>query len=1056
MSYSLIANTGLHFTTTHININVEEPLVMSNGKTLKYTFLEAVDFLNDCRIRVDVCTSKDGCYVPVNYLKTNDLIDCSNGTIITDDSGVPRMDKNTILNSVENYPAGSPELMNVNSLASLRIKQGTDSKTAFELLLNRWLPMPMYETDISGQPTGFPNGWARVRIDADGEKQKNGYQRFRLTWAFDTKTLSEYDLQMLRPFFEEGSPESKKFALCNRADILLGGFLTIPDGSNDAPVSDYLLSILGLDLDKIEGHKYKFLAYYIFLINYIRLSGGAPDIVLYNKTDKQIPVDMSVDIGNSRTCAVLFEKGDFTKAGMLRLRDMTEPWRSYENAFDMRIVFRRADFGGDLTQDKTLFQYPSLVRVGEEAKHLIYRSLENNGESGKTTNYSSPKRYLWDNKRYDEKWEFLVVDDDSTSLKVAPQIYIEGFTDLFDSDGNFVPEQTRSLSLEDDSCRYSRSSLMNFVMIEMLWQAYSYMNSDRYRVKWGDVDCRRYLRSIIITCPTAMPLEEQRVLRTSAQTASLLLKKFNPELPDIKIVPDPEKLKTTDDPDELQKRGWLYDEAFANQLVYLYAELVEKYGGKVSDFFNLKGHFRKEMEENGFEGNSLTIGTIDIGAGTTDVMITAYGQKGRGKLIPVPLYYDSFYSAGDDIIRNIIRDIILEGRSDNGDSSFGSIDNALKARIKNMSADDLMKIERVKDTKLYTDYVSQIRSAIDADEISHIKNELIHDLIHHFFGDDSANMSQKDRRIRLDFSTQISIPMAQFFLEMLKENRPPKNYAFNEIFPKEKPAHYLLDHFEYHFGFRFEELNWKFDPEVLGQIVADTMEPLIKALSVVIYAHNCDALVFSGRPTSLKPLTELLLKYIPVAPHKMILLNQYHVGKWFPLSTPEGYFLENQKAVVAIGAQVGHLASTEGFKGLVLDFSTLAKTMKSTAKYIGFYDADLKEISAPFLTPEKSAANLKGVSVFPCYIGCKQFNSPKYQARPLYAIYNYSNASQLNIMLQRNYFEDRERITIEDVTDYEGEDVNPKDIELRLQTIAGDGEFWMDNGAFTLNIQTLN
>ena len=491
-------------------------------------------------------------------------------------------------------------------------------------------------------------------------------------------------------------------------------------------------------------------------------------------------------------------------------------------------------------------------------------------------------------------------------------------------------------------------------------------------------------------------------------------------------------------------------------MVYLYAELVEKYGGKVSDFFNLKGHFRKEMEENGFEGNSLTIGTIDIGAGTTDVMITAYGQKGRGKLIPVPLYYDSFYSAGDDIIRNIIRDIILEGRSDNGDSSFGSIDNALKARIKNMSADDLMKIERVKDTKLYTDYVSQIRSAIDADEISHIKNELIHDLIHHFFGDDSANMSQKDRRIRLDFSTQISIPMAQFFLEMLKENRPPKNYAFNEIFPKEKPAHYLLDHFEYHFGFRFEELNWKFDPEVLGQIVADTMEPLIKALSVVIYAHNCDALVFSGRPTSLKPLTELLLKYIPVAPHKMILLNQYHVGKWFPLSTPEGYFLENQKAVVAIGAQVGHLASTEGFKGLVLDFSTLAKTMKSTAKYIGFYDADLKEISAPFLTPEKSAANLKGVSVFPCYIGCKQFNSPKYQARPLYAIYNNSNASQLNIMLQRNYFEDRERITIEDVTDYEGEDVNPKDIELRLQTIAGDGEFWMDNGAFTLNIQTLN
>ena len=68
---SLIANTGLHFKTTQMEINPDEPLVLTGGKTLKYTFLEAIDFLNDCRVRVDVCSSKDSLYVPVNHIIKN-------------------------------------------------------------------------------------------------------------------------------------------------------------------------------------------------------------------------------------------------------------------------------------------------------------------------------------------------------------------------------------------------------------------------------------------------------------------------------------------------------------------------------------------------------------------------------------------------------------------------------------------------------------------------------------------------------------------------------------------------------------------------------------------------------------------------------------------------------------------------------------------------------------------------------------------------------------------------------------------------------------------------
>lgn len=248
-------------------------------------------------------------------------------------------------------------------------------------------------------------------------------------------------------------------------------------------------------------------------------------------------------------------------------------------------------------------------------------------------------------------------------------------------------------------------------------------------------------------------------------------------------------------------------------------------------------------------------------------------------------------------------------------------------------------------------------------------------------------------------------------------------------------------------------MTWRYDPEIVGRIVKDTMEPLAKALSVVMYTHHCDILVLSGRPTNLEPLTELFLKYIPIMPNRLVLLNQYRVGRWFPLATEEGYFQESQKAVVAVGAEVGYLASTVGFHGLVLDFSMLSKIMKSTACYLGEYDEALQEVRNPFLTPENGTVTLKGVSSFPYYIGCKQFNAPKYQARPLYAIYNHSSIPQLNIMLQRNYHEDREWVTLEDVTDMQGEAVSLKDVEIRLQTLANEGTFWMDQGAFTLKIQ---
>lgn len=1059
---SLIANSGLHFMTTYLDFNPDQPLMLANGKTLKYTFIETIDFLNDCRVRVDLCTVKDAMVVPITQLIEQKLIEEKPDTTFeVDEGGVPKIKSSAVLALLEHYQPGDPDapLVNMNALTSYKIKKDHSTVPAFDMLLGKWLPMPMFEQELSGQSTGYPTGWCRVRIDAIGEKTSQGKQKFRFTWAFDTQTAEDALGGVIRPAFLLGSGESKTYSLCNRADMLLGGFLNIPDGQNDAPIGDYLVSLLGIDLRQDQLPKYKFIAFYVYLVNYLRLSGAAPVVTLINPETagrEDIPVDMSVDIGNSRTCAVLFERGNFTKARMLQLRDLTHPWDTYDNAFDMRIVFRRADFGGDITLDKSLFQWQSLVRVGEEAKHLVYNSLEVIGRSQRSTNYSSPKRYLWDDRAYKNQWELLVVNDDPTNLKINPQIFIEGFTDHFDNDGKYLPEAKQFDIFADTSadkeCHYSRQSLMTFVMVEIMQQARAYINSTNFRGMHGEYDCRRYLRNIIITCPTAMPMEEQRALRQAAKDASSLMSQLNPTMPQMTITPDPSKLKASDDPDVMAQRGWTYDEALANQLVYLYAELTERYGGHIDHFFRLKGHERQDMAMRGFSGNSLTIGTIDIGAGTTDVMVTAFGQKGQSTLVPVPVYYDSFYTAGDDILHNVIRDLILEGKN-NESPTLGSISSALTARILSMSMADLWEIPRIRDTKEYQEILDKLSLAADEREERRIRLSLAQELMHHFFAANSSLQSEKDRQCRLDFCTQVTHPMSQFFLECLNQKRPTRLYSFNDLFPREKPAAYLLDHFAYHFGFRFEELEWRYVPEETGAIVRDTVEPLIKALSVIMYAYHCDILVLSGRPTNLEPLTELFLKYIPIAPNRLVLLNQYRVGRWYPLSTQQGYFQEKQKAVVAVGAEVGFIASTVGFNGLVLDFSILAKEMQSTARYLGAFDSTLQEVPSPFLSPVESSATVDGISTFPFFIGCKQFNAPKYQARPLFALYNRSSHPQLCVNFERDYNEDREKVRVESVTDMEGNNISMADVDLRLQTIAGDGNFWLDEGAFSLKIQ---
>lgn len=1054
----LIADSGIQFITRETEFNPSEPLRLNRGRPLKYSFVDTEDILEGTKIFSLLYHDEDSDrYFPVDELMedTDAVLRRANGREILDESGMVRLNQDTNTTFFTTYKESDSDVFSISSLKAFRVTDPEDGHTktpAFDLLLDKWLPMPMFRKEIDGITSGQPLAWCRMKMQKIGPGSKPGMEAYRLVWAFDTQLGKDY-WDMLRPVITEEDNGSVSYTLCNKASLLLD-FLSSSDEFH--AFSDYISLLLGINTDQDPSLKFK--AFYIYFINFVRLIGGAPEVTLYNPKST-LPVDLVLDIGNSRTCGVLFEEGDFLKGTMLQLRNLSEPWISYENkTFDMRVVFRKADFGDDIVVDEDMFHWKSFVRLGEEAHELIYRSLEEDGLSEKTTNYSSPKRYLWDENEYAGQWENLVTTDDPFSVQLATNVAVPGLSDLFSNDGAFNHGKSAAqdgdtleiLDFEEKECRYSRKSLMTFAFIEIFQHAVAQINSVKFRDKWGNVDVRRVLRNIIVTCPTAIPLKEQISMRQCAIDAFEALTLCTPGLPMAEITPSPDRLREISQFAPADKKVWKYDEASCCQLVYLYAEIAKRYGGEVHKFFELKGHRRPELKKQGYDKNALTIGTVDIGAGTTDIMICAYKYEGVGatRITPQPLFWDSFYLAGDDILKNLVQNLVIEG-PDHRNPELGNISSALTARIAAMT-DDELKAAPFMDNIVYRNKMDEICRMPDEAEKTAMKEALASNLLHDFFGTDSSMMGFRDRRCRNDFNSQISVPIAQKMMELLRTHAPSRLFSYDELFPDIKPASYLLDYFAHHFGFRFEDLKWRYNPEEVSGLVKSTMEPLLKQLAMVLYRYNCDIIVLAGRPTSLDAITELFIKYIPTSPDRLIRLNDYRVGSWFPTADGQGYFYD-QKSIVAIGAMVGYLASHASLKGLVLDFDEMIQTMTSTANYVGLYNTRRQQVTHSYLTPRQSTATFT-VAVFPTFLGCSQFDSAGYQARPLYAIYNDGPSTTLEISVSRSFTDDKENIMIEEVTDKNYID-RRKDVRMVAQSLVDDGLYWLDKGEFELTIK---
>ncbi|WP_445682643.1 virulence factor SrfB [Radicibacter daui] len=946
-----------------------------------------------------------------------------------------------------------------------RITCEVDLRDIEALFAEQWMPLPLLRRNIDSNFFRGPTNWARVFLHKLPEPDLDGHTH-RITLALDTRLV---------PFIEEEAyvaPEptdaknGRPFALPSYRDAM-DWYL------QEEWVRDWCIEA-GKDL--VEKHERKaakgrpvppptveqvqawmveegkpmlHLAAYRAYLDWLHASGVLPTIVIVDRATEghatPIDVDLVLDLGNSRTCGLLIEAdpsemaADITNAVKLKLRDLTQPYNVYSDPFASRIEFSRASFGRDHLSLRSgladRFSWPSIVRVGPEAARLAGLRRGSEGASG----LSSPKRYLWDEDARRDSWRFNSPFIAGEQSDIATGV---AFTTLVNDLGEALHrvEQGPGLPIENSfpSIRalYARRNLMSFTLAEIILQALCMMNSAAHRVRRAANErLPRRLRRLIMTMPTAMPLAERQILSEQAKVACELaymalglasLETDENGQPVVHYAQDVRR--AADQPAQGPEVRLQWDEASATQAIYFYTQIALNYSGDARAFFDTMRHPVNRSDPAFKDG--LRVATLDVGGGTTDLVITSLAVDGRGANVtvsPTQLFREGFTLAGDDAVQQVVREHLL----------------------------------------------SPLRRHLANGPLGPERTEAV---LSQLFGGDRGDMKVIEQLRRQQFASQIAAPIAIELLSAYEQAVPAASPSverrpFASFFPDAdtRPT-VLIEYVNGEIrkagdpGFDLMALEIPVDVAEIDRTVRSVFQEMMQALGEMVWRFRCDVLLLSGRPSRLPAIAGLLQESGCLPPSRIIPLHRFRVGGWYPFRDARAT-IADPKTTAAVGAMICLLS-----EGQLPNFNFRADLLHpaSTARYFGKLDrssrllkddeffADMHLEDPDWELPE-TGVEFRG----PMPLGFRQMAADWWPATRLYSLAYAEDApisqlqqrTPLTVRLRRDRSGDKrkrviDKFTIGRVTDRDEKSVDPGQLRLRLQTIDNQLGYWLDTGIF--------
>jgi len=897
----------------------------------------------------------------------------------------------------------------------------------------RWVPLPYLRLagSINARQRRFwpnsPTDWCRLYFSEPSAGVLRG------VIAFDPKVEQGPDKHEIS--VDEGFPTLAQH------DVEEAGHFALAANPHDISwflklhwVKDWLKSFNKPRRGESVGCHTDHIAKYVAFLEMLETSKKLPDLRIINpRMHKPVDVDLVLDIGNSRSIGMLIERrsgesSNLSDGAKLEIRNLSRPIETFQETFSSTVCFAEARLGDpdgySRASGRSLpaFVWPTLARVGVEAVNLSAASKCDMGP----TSMSSPKRYLWDIKARNsgEEWRFspgptgredpvnrgrfaAFINDNGLPLNQlnAPPLRIHG----------------RSQGVSGypvTSPRFARSSLMMFLLAEIFQHAIVQINSPHKRNDRLNPDLPRRLRQIILTVPPAMTISERNLYEFWARAAiDTLWKTLNWDTPRYEFQSKP-------------LVQVLLDEASATQLVFVYNEIAVKFAGDSKSYFSTFG----KVQSSDPQPPALRVASIDIGGGTTDMVVTSYlnqSQNVTNIISPHQEFRESFNFAGDDIIKLIIEKHILT-------EVIAKLENSGRANAK--------------------------------------------DFIISRFGRNTVGLTQRQKNLRAQFTQQVLQPIA---LVMLGALESPANRAVAEpiiidtatVFAQ---ASVSPDVFSFLESLSPESAGWSiaatefcFKREAVERSITEAMSPYLNDLMEVVHHLNCDFLLISGRPSCLPAIQSIFLANPPLPPHRIIPMNRYKIGTWYPFLDLQGN-IGDPKTTSVVGALLSAVS-----EGNMLNFHFRSRALKpaSTINYIGPMSLDRQILQANLFfngsnldTDREDEMEQVFQFASPVYIGFRQINLERWKTTPLFYLSFSSQEAAAKAMLAGlpysvtlNYrrpgasetdgnskFHNEGIMEIAEIISSSGNPVPQRDLEIIFKTLWDVDGYWLDTGLFEL------
>jgi hypothetical protein len=480
-------------------------------------------------------------------------------------------------------------------------------------------------------------------------------------------------------------------------------------------------------------------------------------------------------------------------------------------------------------------------------------------------------------------------------------------------------------------------------------------------------------------------------------------------------------------------------------MVYLYNEVRENFAGHPEEFFNTLARPDKTNRE------QITLASIDIGGGTTDVVITDYsiersGENNAGSNVsirPEQRFRDSFKVAGDDLLLDIIRSFVLPSFTEALKKANVSAPDMALAQL--CGSDNLSAQDSVLRQQLNLQVLTPLGLAL-LKAYEQYDPETTRDVLHHSYADILG-------------SNNISDGVREFVASTVRRSKG-QPFSLDEVTLG-------FDMAAMHRAFLYENVN---------------LTKVLDAICEVIGQYPCDALLITGRPSCLPGVQAYIRMKLPLPPGRIIFMQGYRTGGWYPFH--KNGRIDDPKSTASVGAMLCLLSEQRN----ITNFYFRANLLKpySTIKHIGVLDengvlSDSNVLYRDVTTDEGRLKlhdeNVEGPQLEvkgTLILGYRQLSIDRWVASPLYRVeLTKKGAEKLLRKFGANgadacikvrfkveppnlYMDEDEilsdRLLIDDnlETNVENVQIDKRDINLQLFTLGSTqnsaSDYWLDSG----------